>query len=217
MRGRARGRFGEELRDYVDGITRHCHMQKCMDRYSQNEILICEKCERGFHAKCCLPFVKFDVAVVYPWRCPDDKACYKCGGDSAVTSMAQCDACDGYCHVWCAAPSLDSVPDSWACDRCTKCKACTSEIGPEMDPIQLDGRWCSKCVKEVKTIQGTCPVCSKNILMTDAVAGCRTCHRDVHARCAYPKPCPLDTCRACALMSYRSMKEQQGGSMTTPA
>jgi len=49
----------------------------------------------------------------------DTLICMVCHGDEHEESLLMCDGCDKGCHLWCASPSLDSVPyDDWFCAEC---------------------------------------------------------------------------------------------------
>jgi len=117
-----------------------CHMKRCKrDKYDSTGMLVCNKCGRGFHAKCCDPPLRYELVIRFPWSCNDDKVCIVCRTNDDEAAMLICDGCDRAFHKWCLTPGLAIIPPGdWFCRDCGVCGTCFEGL----TKIESHDVWC---------------------------------------------------------------------------
>eukprot|EP00923_Selenidium_pygospionis_P005617 GHVN01009502.1.p1 GENE.GHVN01009502.1~~GHVN01009502.1.p1 ORF type:complete len:648 (-),score=164.97 GHVN01009502.1:362-2203(-) len=111
------------------GAVAQCHIKKCKQPKQLQDMLICCRCERGFHAHCCIPPLSYMLVTRFPWSCNDDKVCTKCELNTQEDAMLICDGCDRAFHKWCLTPELKEIPEGhWFCRDCGVCTRCNNNL-----------------------------------------------------------------------------------------
>eukprot|EP00922_Rhytidocystis_sp_ex-Travisia-forbesii_P067116 GHVS01099780.1.p1 GENE.GHVS01099780.1~~GHVS01099780.1.p1 ORF type:complete len:618 (+),score=72.47 GHVS01099780.1:83-1855(+) len=106
-----------------------CHVKGCSWPYQKRHLLLCVKCRRGFHAKCCDPPLRYSMITRFAWCCNECKSCEKCWSNKDEGSMLICDACDRAFHMQCISPPLNTVPEGdWFCESCGTCSCCKRDL-----------------------------------------------------------------------------------------
>jgi len=139
-----------------DDLEDICHYEKCTNETLKEDFLICQKCNRTFHAMCCDPPLSKKLVERYDWYCNECKACYTCGSNTDENKMLICDICDRAFHLHCLNPKMKEIPpNGWYCNDCVICKGCKTNLKNEPNFPNLSRNLtemkmlvCSNCLEQ---------------------------------------------------------------------
>lgn len=169
-----------------------CNSRKCGDILLLDGLLPCSVCRRCYHAGCCNPPVKYEIASRYSWLCDRCKYCFVCRnrGEDREHTVLICDTCDRAYHLECTQEQYKEVPeDDWHCDFCKSCSLCSSLLSSEelddSENFTAEGtRLCRGCysLRFIKQQDMKEPQITPNIVLTslkadNSVEYCCVCSR----------------------------------------
>ncbi|KAK2195648.1 bifunctional Zinc finger [Babesia duncani] len=129
-----------DKRSLPDRLEITCYNRMCKELSNLRELLICIRCRKCFHAKCCDPPVIYSIAARYPWECNKCKACFSCSKslENEDTTLLICDACDRAYHMGCTKEHYEEVPrGKWYCDFCSGCGRCGRHLSEDESNVRL--------------------------------------------------------------------------------
>ena len=125
--------------------------QACSSRGGAATMLLCDRCDRGYHMRCLVPALTGVpdgdwvcpgcVGAPAPDPCPpapaacrrqpgasyDDVACQVCASRCGAASMLLCDGCDRGFHMRCIGMCRQKPPaGDWYCSDCPRPPSCTT-------------------------------------------------------------------------------------------
>lgn len=156
--------------------NRFCCWKTCNKNDNPEDFLICKKCERSFHAKCCDPPLCKKLASRFDWFCTECKVCNICLSTTEENELLICEACDRAFHIGCLLPKRNEIPDGkWYCADCQLCKSCqqknfeileneedTNKIAQQIHKSFKQFIFCSNCYPSIAN-KKYCPTCVKTI------------------------------------------------------